>query len=245
VLALVSLPDTPLWILFAAGLALALRRASPGRAGLGLLLTGPLVALAYVIGLHMGFAPEPDEGYYYARMAAGAGAGYALWAVSRRSRGDVSKRMATAFALLLACSFPAYFDPVRHDKYFAPSQEPLPAAVTAAADWISANTPVDSVLISSEGILLSGLTGRRFLMVRPDQTADRADRERMERDILTSLDEATVRRAAARYGVGWVVLDEELRERYGDEAKGLGNRGWFEPKFINSFTRILRLRPQP
>jgi hypothetical protein len=92
--------------------------------------------------------------------------------------------------------------------------------------------------------MLSGLTGRRFLMVRPGQTADRAARERMERDMLTSLDEVTVRRAAAGYGVTYVIVDSGLRERYGDEVRGLGNRQWFEPLFANSFARILRLRPQ-
>ena len=104
------------------------------------------------------------------------------------------------------------------------------------------NLPPDSVAVSAEGIMLSGLTGQRFLMVRPEQTADRASRERAERDLLTSLDEETVRRAAARYGVTHVVLDERLREKYGDAARGLGNRGWFEPVFLNSFARILALR---
>ncbi len=239
-----SLDMGPLLILFIVGLALALRRPSPERAGLGFLLTGPLVALSYVVGLRIGFAPEPDEGYYYSRMVAAAAAGYAMWAAIDGRRSIAPKRFAAGFAILLACSFPAYFDPVRDDRYFAPSRSPIPAPAAAVASWISNNTETNAVLISSEGIMLSGLTGRRFLMVRPGQTADRAAREKMELEILTSLDEGTVRRAAARYGVTYVILDNELRERYGDEVRGLGNRPWFEPKFANSFARILRLRPQ-
>jgi hypothetical protein len=239
-----SLDLGPLLILFAVGLGLALRRSSSERAGLGFLLTGPLVTLTYVIGLRFAFAPEPDEGYYYSRLALAAGAGYALWTVAWRGEGQGSKRLGAGFAIVLACSFPGYFDPVRDDRYYDPSRSPLPAPVVAVANWITNNTPADAVMISSEGIMLSGLTGRRFLMVRPGQTADRAARERMERDMLTSLDEVTVRRAAAGYGVTYVIVDSGLRERYGDEVRGLGNRQWFEPLFANSFARILRLRPQ-
>jgi hypothetical protein len=239
-----SIDPGPVALLFLVGLAVFVRRPSREKTGLGFLLTGPLVALGYVIGLSAGFGPEPDEGYYYSRMVLAAGAGFALFQMIAGSAGYVPKRLASAFAVLLACSSPGYFDPIRDDRYFEPSLSPIPAPVATVADWIKQNTPHDAVMISSEGIMLSGLTGRRFLMVRPDQTADRAAREKMERDILTSLDEATVRGAAERYGVTWVVLDDGLRARYGDQAKGLGNRGWFEPKFVDSFARILRLRPR-
>jgi hypothetical protein len=80
-------------------------------------------------------------------------------------------------------------------------------------------------------------------MVRPSQTRDRAERAQVERDILTSLDESVVRRAAARYRVTHVVLDGGLREKYGEEVRGLGNRPWFEPVLANSFASILVLRP--
>jgi hypothetical protein len=238
-----SIDQGPLLILFLFGLYFAWQRRKEDGGALGFLLTGPLVAACYVAGLQFGFAPEPDEGFYYSRLVAAAGAGYAIWRVASSTRIGPEKGSALAFGLVLAASFPAYFNPVADDRYFAKSSVPLDGPVLAAADWISQNTRPDSVLISSEGIMLSGLTGRRFLMVRPDQTADRDDRERAERDILTSLDEATVRRAVLRYKVTHVVLDGQLRENYGDESKGLGNRPWFEPAFVNSFARILIIRP--
>jgi hypothetical protein len=232
----------PLLALFAIGLALVFRKSATESGALGFLLTGPLVALAYVAGLQFGFAPEPDEGYYYWRMVAAAGAGYALWSVAAGAALKSRPRYGAVFALVLVCSFPAYFDPRRDDRYFSPSTEPVPGPVQAVADWVSRHTPPDSVFISAEGIVLSGLTGRRFLMVRPEQTADHNARERAERDILTSLDETTVRRAVSRYGVTHVSLDGSLREKYGEEAvKGLGNRPWFEPLFANSFARVLAL----
>ena len=234
----------PLLILFGVGLVFAFRRSRVENGALGFLLSGPLVTLAYLIGLRIRFAPEPDEGFFYARMVAAAGAGYALWSVATRSDSDSNPRYALAFGIILACSFPAYFNPLRDDRYFALGNKPLPAPVVATAAWIRENTTSNSVLISSEGIMLSGLTGRRFLMVRPDQTADRVTREAAEIDILTSLDEATVRRAASRYRITHVILDEGLRERYGEEARGLGNRPWFEPAFVNSFARVLVLKPQ-
>ena len=237
-----SLDLGPLLLLAAVGFAFALRRPATERGALAFLLTGPLVACCYVVGLRLGFAPEPDEGFYYWRMAAAAGAGYAAWCIATAFRRHSTWPHAAAFGIVMACSFPAYFNPYRDDRFFALSREPLPSGVLATADWMRQNLPPDSVAVSAEGIMLSGLTGQRFLMVRPEQTADRASRERAERDLLTSLDEETVRRAAARYGVTHVVLDERLREKYGDAARGLGNRGWFEPVFLNSFARILALR---
>jgi hypothetical protein len=233
----------PLLILFLMGLYYVAQRREEESGAFGFLLTGPLVAACYVAGLQFGFAPEPDEGFYYARLVAGAGAGYAIWRLASGTRLGAEKGPALAFCLILAVSYPAYFNPVADDRYFVKSSVPLEPPVLAAAEWISQNTGPDSVLISSEGIMLSGLTGRRFLMVRPEQTADRNDRMRAERDILTSLDETTVRRAALRYKVTHVVLDGQLREDYGDESRGLGNRPWFEPAFANSFARILILRP--
>lgn len=238
-----SLDLGALLVLFLIGLFVTARRSSAENGAVGFLLSGPLVAAAYVLGLQVGFAPEPDEGFYYFRMVAAAGAGYALWFLVRRYSRSGKPLYGPAFALVLLCSFPARFDPMQGDRYFKASLEPLPEPVLTAASWIRENTDGRAIMISSEGIMLSGLTGRRFLMVRPEQTADRATRERAERDILTSLDEATVRRAAARYGVTHVILDGSLREKYGDAAvKGLGNRGWFEPLFANSFARILAIR---
>ena len=237
-----SIDMGPLLILFVVGLVFAFRRSATENGALGFLLTGPLVTLGYLIGLQIGFAPEPDEGFFYARLVAAAGAGYALWSVARKSGSDSHSRYAIAFGVILACSFPAYFNPLQDDRYFALGNKPLPAPIVATAEWIRQNTTSESVLVSSEGIMLSGLTGRRFLMVRPDQTADRVAREAAEIDILTSLDEATVRRAASRYRITHVILDEGLRERYGEEARGLGNRPWFEPVFVNSFARVLVLK---
>lgn len=237
-----SLDLGPVLILFLVALFFALRRSGNESGAVGFLATGPLVALCYVIGFQLGLAPEPDEGHYYVRMVAGAGAGYAVWSMASRLGGISKWRQALGFGIILASSVPAYFNPFLDDRYYPLSRTALPSGVAATADWIRSNVGPRSVLISADGIMLAGLTGRRFLMVRPDQTADRNDRERAERDIVTSLDPETVRRAAARYGVTHVVLDERLREKYGDLARGLGNRPWFEPAFLNSFTRILILR---
>jgi hypothetical protein len=155
----------------------------------------------------------------------------------------MDRRFALVFGLILACSFPAYFDPVRDDRYYAPSTTPLSPPILETARWLRDNTTVRSVVVSSRSIVLGGLSGRRFLMVRPSQTRDRVERAQVERDILTSLDESVVRRAAARYRVTHVVLDGGLREKYGEEVRGLGNRPWFEPVLANSFASILVLRP--
>ena len=243
-----SLDYGPLLALFLIGLVVAFRRGARGdreeRGALGFLLTAPIVGLSYVIGLRFGFAPEPDEGFYYVRMVLAAGAGYAAWELAPRFARGSRPRFALAFAAVLAGSLPGHFNPNLEDRYYRHSLYPIPAPALAVSAWLRANTTVRDVCVSAEGIMLSGLSGRRFLMVRPEQTADRRAREEAERDILTSRDEAVVRRAATRYGVTHIVLDDRLREAYGPEAvKGLGNRGWFEPMFANSFARIVALRP--
>ncbi|MEO8358803.1 MAG: hypothetical protein ABI672_02140 [Vicinamibacteria bacterium] len=235
-----TLDLAPIVLLFILGLAAARSSGAKDNRAFAFLLTGPLVAVCYLVGLQFGFAPEIDEGSAYWRMIAAAGAGYGLWWVA--SKGDARRRYALAYALILACSFPGYFNPNRHDRYYVKSSQPFAPSVLAVANWIRANTGGDSVLISSEGITLSGLTGRHFLMVRPDQTADRAARDAAESDILTSLDESTVRRAADRYRISHVILDDGLRKKYGESLRGLGNRGWFEPALANSFASILVLK---
>ena len=235
-----SLDLGPLLLLFIVGIVAARSKPAPEREAFAFLLTGPLVALCYLMGVQFGFAPEIDEGSAYWRMVAAAGAGYGLWSVA--AKGNSKRGFAIAYGFILACSFPAYFNPIRHDRYYVRSSEPFSPSVLAVADWIRANTDRESVLISSEGIALSGLTGRHFLMVRPDQTADRASREAAESDVLTSLDEATVRRAAGRYRITHVILDDGLRQRYGEKVRGLGNRAWFEPALVNSYARVLVLK---
>ena len=236
-----------LFALFVIGITLLYRLRREETVAFGFLLSGVLVTVCYLIGARVGFSPEPDEGYSYWRLVAATGAGYAIWRGGLLVRERLGARFTRAawpiaFATTLACSLPAYFDPMTDDRLFPRSITPLPPPVLATAQWLRANTTVKSVLISAEGIMLSGVTGRRFLMVRPDQTADRAERESAEADILTSLDEETVQRAVRRYGVTHIVLDGKLREKYGDGVKGLGDRPWFQPETANAFARILSLR---
>lgn len=233
----------PIFVLFLVGLGATFKDRRREGAAFGFLLTAPLVALGYLAGLQVGLAPEPDEGYFWVRMVAAAGAGFAIWELLGLSTGPKRVAIGVSFGLVLAFSFPGRFNPVVQDRYFARSLPPLPEPILETAAWLRANTSVEDVVISSEGITLSGLTGRRFLMVRPGQTADRAEREWTERQILTSLDEKTVRQAAFAYGITHIVLDGRLVSKFAHEdMRGLGNRPWFEPAHVNSFARILVLR---
>ncbi|MBX7184379.1 MAG: hypothetical protein K1Y01_04460 [Vicinamibacteria bacterium] len=238
-----SLDLGPLLLLFLVGLLAAFRNRREDGAAFGFLLTAPLVAAGYLAGLRLGFAPEPDEGYFWVRMAAAAGAGYGVWTLLRWKARGSQAAVGLVFAAMLAFSFPGRFDPTTQDRYYARSLTPLDEDLLSTAAWLRENTSVHDVLMSSEGITLSGLTGRRFLMVRPVQTRDRAEREWTERQILTSMDERAVRQAAARYGVTHVVLDGTMALKYANEdLRGLGNRPWFAPAHVNSFARILILR---
>ena len=73
-------------------------------------------------------------------------------------------------------------------------------------------------------------------------TALGVEREAAESDLLTSLDEATVRRAVSRFGVTHLIVDDGLRKRYGAAIRGIGNRPWFRPVLVNSFASVLVVR---
>ncbi len=232
-----------LFVLFLFGLGAAFQDRRREGAAFGFLLSAPLVAVGCLAGLQVGFAPEPDEAYFWVRMVAAAGAGYGFWRLLHWSTRPTRVAVGISFGLVLAFSFPGGFNPLVQDRYYARSLAPLPEPILETAAWLRAHTSIQDVVMSSEGIPLSGLTGRRFLMVRPGQTRDRAEREWTERQILTSLDEDTVRQAAGRYGVTHVVLDGPLALKYANQdMRGLGNRPWFEPAHVNSFARILVLR---
>jgi hypothetical protein len=232
-----------IFALFLAGLVIALRRRREEPQYVGFLMTAVFVAVGYLVGLQMGFAPEPDEGFFWVRMVAAAGCGYALSRLITASGRHSRFLTGAVFGAILLFSFPGTFDPATQDRYFTRSLQPLEEPILQTARWIRENTTVRDVILSGEGITLSGLTGRRFLMVRPGQTRDREERDWVERQILTSLDEKTVRSAASQYGVTHVVLDGLLaRKHAGESLRGLGNRAWFSPEYANSFARILVLK---
>jgi uncharacterized membrane protein len=73
------------------------------------------------------------------------------------------------------------------------------------------------VLVASPQMsaMLPALTGRRVLHLAEFRPPDDVEQRLLvERTLLRGRDPADVRRAAGRYGVTYVVMDPELRDRY-------------------------------
>jgi hypothetical protein len=215
----------PLLILGALGTLALWRRRSPlDLAVLGLLATAWGLWLAYEAGAIVRFAPEPDEAHYFLRFTMGLAAGAALAAAARHLEAWKGLRTGQGHLLALACclplSFPAYWDPPTMDRYFKPSQSPIPPRVLAYGDWARVHTPPRAVFAagSSASSWIPVLAGRRVLLAaeaRPP--GDYEARKQVERVLLTSADPGEIRRAARLYDVTHLAVDRPMREEYGDD----------------------------
>jgi hypothetical protein len=215
----------PLLVLGALGiLALRHRETPRDRALLGLLATAWALWLAYEVGAVLRFAPEPDEAHYFLRFIMGVAAGVALAAAGRHVEEWKGLQPGQGALLALACclplTFPAYWDPPTMDRYFKPSQAPIPPRVLAYGAWVLEHTPPRSVFAAgaSASSWIPTLAGRQVLLAadaRPP--ADYEARKQVERTLLTSDSAEEIRRAASLYGITHLAVDRPLREEYGDD----------------------------
>jgi hypothetical protein len=189
---------------------------------LGLLLAMALSSAALGVSTPLGFAPEPDEVHYFLRFAAalvaGAGlAGAGRWIESREGW-TAGRAQTLLIAALLPLTLPAYWDPPTMDGYFAADLAPIAGETRDLASWIRDNTRADAVFVAgwNSARWIPALSGRRVLLVgdrRPPR--DYELRKATERRLLLHVNSEGVRRAAARYGITHVALDDSLRKEYG------------------------------
>lgn len=239
----------PVWLAFAFSATYAWRERSEKPMLLGVLAAVPVVTLAYIVTLSLGIGAEPDEGYYFVRLLLGGASGDALWRLSTlagRNAATSERVRGALFGLLLAVSFPSLNDPTTDERYYTASLQPLDAGLQEACDWINTHVPKDAVLVAKGNIAVEvpGLTGRRVLLLgRRRPPSDMTERMRAERDIIESMDGQEVLRAAERWDVTWLVLDQETTDDFDPEpTRGLGRRPWFEPGLANRTLRVIRIR---
>lgn len=242
----------PLLLLGTVGAVLLWRRRTRrDRHLLGVLGAAWILWLAYALAAaRFGIAPEPDEIHYFVRVNMAVAAGTALAALARhleRTRALADGRgHLIAMAACLPLTFPAYWNPPAMDRYFNWCLAPVRPRVEEYAAWVRDNTPADAVFLAGDEacVWIPARAGRRVLLIdaaRPP--ADYAARKEVERVMLTSRDADLIRAAARRYGIGYVAIDEPMRNEYGAEAlAGLGRLPVYEPVYFNSAVRILKLR---
>jgi hypothetical protein len=208
-LLLLSFDQTPWWLLAAWGW-----RCGTEPSARALILGGALllVAAAFLLGVD----PWGAQAFYrLGLLLAAAGpvtvlAGRLGDALSRlRARPLAAPADLGAAALVLAgasISFLVWWTPTRLDPVMEASQPPVAERLTAAMDWIRANTPPTAVFLASPDYApsVAVLGGRRVLRAPTlGPATDEVRRERMEDKVLAGRDPS---RLADLYGLTHVFI---------------------------------------
>ena len=253
------LDPAPLVLLALAGIRAARRRDSWLDRGLTALVISAWATWGVSsIGSWFGFAPEPDDLHYFLRFATAAMAGLGLEDLARELGRHAGLEPVDAFAraaiILLPFTFVAQWYPPIADRYYPVSIEPMNRKVTDYAAYIRENTTVRDVFDGGEepSTFIPALTGRRVLkaptaLIPHDQEA----RSRVEETLMTGADPGLIREAARRYGVTFLVLDEEMVRRYAPDiavdvtARQRESTGAFRIVYRSNLVHILAITAGP
>jgi len=186
--------------------------------GAGLVVWG-----GYLLLSPLGAAQQPDETYYWLRVLTGCLAGLGTWDLGGRIgeqlvwRADAPRRAVVLALLALPWSVPYWWDPVRMDRYFEGSRQPLDPIVAGAASYLRRETPSGSVLAGDPWFArdAAAFGARRSLtsMGLPPPE-DLARRQEIRQTLLRSSDGDEVRRAAAIYGVTHLTVTRWVLDTY-------------------------------
>jgi hypothetical protein len=241
----------PLFVLGCAGAPLLWRRGGARDRGiLAVFVVTWAVWAAGEVGILFGFCPEPDEMHYFLRFVLAVSAGAALSvagrAIATRWQLAPGRGPLLLMALLLPLTFPASWDPPTMDRYFRYDRVPVGPKVQAYGRWIRENTAKDAVFAAGNSACtwIPAFSGRRVLLAgdaRPPR--DYAARKEAERILLLSRKSELIRATAARFGVDYIAIDGPMLLEYGEEAlDGLGKLPVYEPVYVSSAVRILRIK---
>lgn len=202
-----------------------------------------LVWLAYGALSALDVVEQPDEINYWARFLLGAAAGVGAWdLMTRASRfwpalsSDPRRLAAAGVVIALPWTLPYWWDPMRMDRYFKRSIEPLDADLQAAGEFLRASTPRDAVLAGDEPFArwAAALAGRRSLLSTNAIMPRDFDRRReVARTLFLSADGKAVRAAAAPYGVTHLVSSLGMLYRHGVSVAELDTRPHLRRVFLS------------
>ena len=198
-----------LWVLHRRGDRLS-------RLFLGQVLGSYLIWIGYIGLGFIGLARERDEIYFWVRIQMAASAAVGAWDLSARAAGWLGRtawmpagRAAAVGILALPYALPTWWDPARMDAYFPGSLSPLPAALADAGAFLRDHTERQAVLAGDPELTLyaAALAGRRGLVVAGmNATGDWDRRWSLQEQLLSDDDPRAVSQAAARYGVGYLLV---------------------------------------
>jgi hypothetical protein len=198
------------------GLLVLSRGDRMSRLFLGQVLGGYLIWAGYLaLGL-VGLARERDEIYFWLRILMAASAAVGAWDLAARVAGwlgpeawSPAGRAAAVGILALPLALPTWWDPARMDAYFAGSLPPLPAALSETGEFLRHHSQPRAVLAGDPQLTryAAALAGRRGLVVAGmNATRDWRERLGLQEQLLTSENPRAVSAAAARYGVGYLLV---------------------------------------
>lgn len=250
------LDPAPLVLLALFGLRAARRRDSWLDRGLVALFgTAWGIWIVSSIGAWLGFAPEPDDLHYFLRFATAAMAGLGIEhlarTLGRAFNLEPSQAYARALLLLLPLTFVAQWYPPLADRYYPVSLEPMPRKAFAYAEFIRTKTSTKDVFVGGDetSTFIPALSGRRVLKAPTALVPhDQETRTSVEATLMSGKDAAQIRAAALRYGVTYLVLDEDILRRHALEsavdvaANERVATGAFEIVYRSSLVHILALR---
>lgn len=219
-----------------------------------------LIWWGYLILSALQRARERDEIYYWVRFLLAASAGVGAWDLAARAASWLRKEAAPALraalvgAMALPFSLPSFWNPAKMDRYFAGSLPPLAEEITRPTDYLRLKTEPHAVVAGDPGFArwVSALGARRVLLSKTlHRPKDADERQRIQDILLRETDTGTVREAAARYGIRYVVVTPALLEAYpGVGLDDLRRRRHFREVHVSSgpthgFVAILSLEPDP
>jgi hypothetical protein len=234
----------PVFLLGIWGAAVAYRRGDRvGRLFSSQVAGALLVWLAYAALSALDVVEQPDEINYWVRFLLGAAAGAGAWdLVTRAPRlwprlsSDPPRLAAVAVLIALPWTLPYWWDPMRMDRYFKRSTEPLEEDLRAAGEFLRRSTPPRAVLAGDEQFArwAAALAGRRSLLSTGAIMPRDFDRRReAARTLFLSTDGNAVRAAAAPYGVTHLVSSLGIVYRHGVTVADLDTRPHLRRVFLS------------
>lgn len=183
---------------------------------LGQVLGGYLIWAGYLVLGLVGLARERDEIFFWLRILMAASAAVGAWDLAARAAGWLgretwipARRAAAVGILALPLALPTWWDPARMDAYFPGSLPPLPAVLSDAGEFLRQHSEPRAVLAGDPQLTryAAALAGRRGLVVAGmNATRDWRERRGLQEQLLTSEQPRAVSDAAARYGVGYLLV---------------------------------------